>query len=60
MSILAELKNRRAIRDYMPHDVEDEKIETLLEAATWAPNDRMREPWGFYVIKGEAKKTTRN
>jgi nitroreductase len=40
----------------MPRDVEDEKIETLLEAATWAPNDRMREPWGFYVIKGEAKK----
>jgi nitroreductase len=56
MSILAELKDRRAIRDYMPRDVEDEKIKTLLEAATWAPNDKMREPWGFYVIKGEAKK----
>ena len=32
------------------------KLYTLLEAATWAPNDRIREPWSFYVIKGEAKK----
>lgn len=56
MSIIAEIKNRRAIRDYAQRDVEDEKIKILLEAATWAPNDRMREPWGFYVIKGEARK----
>lgn len=56
MSILTELKKRRAIRDYDGRDVEDEKIERLLEAATWAPNDRLREPWSFYVIKGDAKK----
>ena len=56
MSIIAEIKTRRAIRDYEAREVEDEKICTLLEAATWAPNDRMREPWSFYVIKGEAKK----
>lgn len=37
-------------------EVEEEKIKTLLETATWAPNDRMREPWGFYVIIGKAKK----
>lgn len=56
MSIISELGSRRAIRDYLDQDVEDEKIKVLLEIATWAPNDRMREPWGFYVIKGEAKK----
>ncbi|WP_379969823.1 nitroreductase [Ectobacillus sp. sgz5001026] len=56
MSLVEELKNRRAIRDYAVRDVEDEKIKVLLDAATWAPNDRMREPWSFYVIKGEAKK----
>lgn len=54
--MIAELKSRRAIRDYRKKDVEDEKINQLLEAATWAPNDRMREPWSFYIIKGEAKK----
>lgn len=56
MSILLDIKNRRAIRDYDGQEVEDEKIHKLLEAATWAPNDRMREPWTFYVVKGEAKR----
>ena len=37
------------------HQVEDEKIQQLLDVATTAPNDRLREPWNFYVIKGEAK-----
>ncbi|HZG70608.1 MAG TPA: nitroreductase [Chondromyces sp.] len=55
MSILLDLQKRRAIRDYDGRDVEDEKICKLLEAATWAPNDKMREPWKFYVVKGEAK-----
>ncbi|EIT86437.1 nitroreductase family protein [Fictibacillus macauensis ZFHKF-1] len=55
MSLLLQLKERRSVRDYMEREVEDEKIKALLEAATWAPNDRMREPWRFYVIKGEAK-----
>jgi nitroreductase len=55
MTVLQALKNRRAIRNYLPLEVEAEKICKLLEAATWAPNDRFREPWHFYVIRGEAK-----
>lgn len=55
MSIIQALKERRAIRNYEERAVEDEKIEQLLEAATYAPNDRLREPWNFYVIKDEAK-----
>lgn len=55
MSFIAQLKNRRAIRDYADRDVEDKTIQALLDAAIWAPNDRMREPWSFYVIKGAAK-----
>lgn len=54
--IIQELQERRAIRNYETTEVPNETIERLLEAATWAPNDRMREPWSFYVIKGEAKK----
>jgi nitroreductase len=55
MSVLEMLKGRRAVRNYEAREVETEKIELLLEAATWAPNDRLREPWHFYVIRGEAK-----
>lgn len=54
MKILDLLKRRRAIRSYLSKEVEKEKIMQLLEAATWAPNDRLREPWHFYVFRGEA------
>lgn len=55
MNVLEALKERRAVRNYLPLEVETDKITKLLEAATWAPNDRLREPWHFYVIRGEAK-----
>ncbi|WP_139488606.1 nitroreductase family protein [Brevibacillus dissolubilis] len=55
MSILQSLQTRRAVRNYDGREVEEAKIHQLLEAATLAPNDRLREPWHFYVIRGEAK-----
>ncbi|WP_416150832.1 nitroreductase [Salipaludibacillus sp. HK11] len=56
MTVLELLESRRAIRNYEQREVEPEKIEQLLIAATLAPNDKMREPWNFFVIQGEAKK----
>lgn len=55
MSILETLKQRRAVRNYLPKEVEEDKIVRLLEAAIWAPNDRLREPWHFYVLRGISK-----
>ncbi|WJQ80324.1 nitroreductase family protein [Brevibacillus brevis] len=55
MSVLEALKNRRAVRNYIPKEVETEKIQALLDCAVLAPNDRLRQPWHFYVIRGEAK-----
>jgi nitroreductase len=55
MTVIETLKARRAVRNYLPREVETDKISQLLDAATWAPNDRLREPWHFYVIRGEAK-----
>lgn len=54
--MLEALRNRRTIRKFEDRPVEREKIELLLEAATYAPNDRMREPWHFYVMQGESLK----
>lgn len=56
MSIIEALKRRRAIRNYTNQPVEKEKVEQLLKAATYAPNDRLREPWHFYVLQEEALK----
>ncbi|MGM0901760.1 MAG: nitroreductase family protein [Bacillota bacterium] len=54
--MLEALKKRRAIRQFETREVERGKIEMLLEAATYAPNDRMREPWHFYVLQGDSLK----
>ncbi|MER2048237.1 MAG: nitroreductase [Solibacillus sp.] len=54
--MLEALKKRRAVRQFLAKEVEQEKIEQLLEAATYAPNDRMREPWQFYILQGESLK----
>jgi nitroreductase len=56
MSVIEILQRRKAIRNYETREVEREKIERLLQAAILAPNDRMREPWSFFVIQGDAKK----
>ncbi|WP_248930105.1 nitroreductase family protein [Paenibacillus hamazuiensis] len=56
MSVFDVLKRRRAVRSYEPREIEDGLIARLLEAATLAPNDRLREPWHFYVVRGEAKR----
>lgn len=47
MTVIEALRNRRAIRNYTAQPVEQEKIAQILQAATFAPNDRMREPWHF-------------
>ena len=55
MSVIQSIKERRAIRNYTTQPVEREKIEQLIEVGTYAPTDRLREPWHFYVF-GEEKK----
>ncbi|MBM7647819.1 nitroreductase [Bacillus ectoiniformans] len=52
--MLNQFKERRTIREFQPVEVERQKIEQLLEAAIHAPNDRMREPWHFYVLQEDA------
>ena len=55
MDVLEAIRTRRTagkIRDDAPPR---ELIEELLEAATWAPNHRLNEPWRFFVLAGEAR-----
>ena len=50
------LKNRRSIREYTSRDVSERILETILEAATWAPSAHNAQPWSFIVIKDSALK----
>jgi nitroreductase len=54
-ALLAAIRERRSIGKVGPERPPRELIERLLEAATWAPNHRLTEPWRFIVIAGEAR-----
>jgi len=51
-------RTRRSIRRYLPEPVAAPLIETLLEAATWAPSAHNRQPWRFCVVQSAAVKAT--
>ena len=48
---LAELmRGRRTINLYLQTSVPDMLVNDAIEAATWAPNHHVTEPWHFYVL----------
>jgi nitroreductase len=49
------IEGRRSIGKVHPDQPTREVIETILEAATWAPNHRITEPWRFFVLAGAAR-----
>jgi nitroreductase len=46
---------RRSIKRFTARAVTREEIETLLAAATLAPNHKLNQPWRFYVLGPEAR-----
>jgi nitroreductase len=56
MDVMTAVKARRSV-GLMKADVvpSREKIEKLLEAATYAPNHHEVEPWRFFVLAGESR-----
>ncbi len=51
MEFMDIIKGRRSIRKYLPKEVEEEKIQKMLEAARWAPSASNKQPWHFIVIR---------
>jgi nitroreductase len=49
------IRERRSIKRFTGRPVSREEIETLLAAATLAPNHRLTQPWRFYVLGPEAR-----
>src|SRR4051794_20632226 len=55
MDVLKAIRNRRSIGTVSQELPPRELIEEILEAATWAPNHRLTEPWRFTVLTGPAR-----
>jgi|SRR6266568_3210461 len=49
------IKQRRSIGQMTEEQPSREQIEQLLEAATYAPNHHVSEPWHFFVLTGAAR-----
>lgn len=49
------IRQRRSIRQFTDRPVTRKEIDTLLTAATLAPNHRLTQPWRFYVLGPEAR-----
>ena len=47
------IRGRRTINLYLQTPVPDELVREAIEAATWAPNHHVTEPWHFYLLGRE-------
>lgn len=50
LEILEAIRRRRSIRRYRPVKVPKRVVETILDAARWAPSAHNAQPWRFIVI----------
>jgi len=54
------IRERRSVRKFRPDPVPKETLEHVLELATWAPSGMNRQPWHFFVVRGEKAEELRS
>ena len=55
MNTLDSMRSRRSTRAFLDKPVAAETLETLLEAARWAPSGVNMQPWRIAVVQGESR-----
>ncbi|TMA62065.1 MAG: hypothetical protein E6J73_10815 [Deltaproteobacteria bacterium] len=53
--LLNVIRTRRSVRVYKGVKVSDRQLETILEAARWAPSGANTQPWEFVVTRDRKK-----
>jgi nitroreductase len=56
MEFMEVVRRRRSIRKYIPKDIPEHQLATILEAARLAPSGGNRQPWKFIVIRDNEMK----
>jgi nitroreductase len=54
MDVLTAIRTRRSIRRYTGDQIDDQTLETVLDAGFCAPSAHNRRPWHFLVIRDKA------
>ncbi|TDF96817.1 nitroreductase family protein [Paenibacillus piri] len=55
MSVEEAIRGRRSVGKVKQDPLDRKQIESLLEAASWAPNHHVTEPWRFFVMTGAGR-----
>jgi nitroreductase len=56
MDVFEAIKGRRSIRSYKNREIEEEKLQKVLEAARLAPSASNRQEWRFVVVRDPDKR----
>jgi len=51
MDVIEAIQSRRSIRKFEDVEVEDEKVDIILDAGRWAPSGMNNQPWQFIVVR---------
>jgi nitroreductase len=51
MDAIKAIRDRRSIRKYKSDEVEEEDLQTILQAGRWAPSASNKQPWHFIIIQ---------
>jgi nitroreductase len=57
MDVMEAIKGRRSIRKYSDKPVSDDVLQTLLEAARWAPSWANTQCWRLIIIRDKETKS---
>ena len=57
MDVMEAIEGRRSIRKYSEKPVSDEVLQTLLEAARWAPSWNNTQCWRFVIVRDKETKS---
>ncbi len=53
MDTIKTIRDRRSIRKYKPDEIEEEDLQTILQAGRWAPSASNKQPWHFIIIRNK-------
>jgi nitroreductase len=53
--VIKAIKDRVSTRDYLPREISEDKIKSIIEAAHLAPSAGNLQPWEFYVVMDNEK-----
>jgi len=56
MDVMEAIKRRFSVRDYLDKEVEEEKLNSILEAARLAPSASNRQEWRFVIVRDKGTK----